>query len=112
MADEEDDAEAWAHIRTYVEALIKEAHDKGRLPEIIGRVLGKDAVLVALINQDGTIETHGSQNDKSEFFVRNKSMIYQMSYLLKDHMKDMMQKAGKEFKESKEPKPEDQLKEN
>jgi hypothetical protein len=79
--------------------VIKDYFLRSDLPQLIGEALGKDGVLIALIDTPGRIlvignSTPGALNDK-----RNAIMVRQMADLLKDHMNNMMKTAGKESKE-------------
>jgi hypothetical protein len=73
---------------------IKEAHHQGCLQNLIGDALSKNAVIVILLDAAGAI-TVSADSRSGTNSVRDRSMIEQMTNLLADNMKPMMQKAGK-----------------
>lgn len=78
---------------------IRNAHSDGSIAAILGDVLEKTAVLIITINPDGSIDSHANNRSDVETAKRDRSMVIQMSELLKKNMGDMMKKAGKEYKE-------------
>lgn len=69
------------------------------LPKMIGEALEKDAVMVAIINGDGSITVIGAHRPEAPNEKRNGIMLTKMGDLLGEKMKEMMQEASKEAKE-------------
>lgn len=69
------------------------------LPKMIGEALGKDAVLVAIINADGSVIVIGDHRPNVPNEKRNGIMLTKMGDLLGGKMKEMMQEAAKEARD-------------
>jgi len=81
---------------TSLYAALQAAHYQETLPELIGKALGKKAVMLILIDVRGAITTVGNSEDDS---TRDRSMIRQITELLAKNMDAMMKKAGAEARE-------------
>lgn len=81
---------------------ILEAHAQNRLPELIGKALGKTAVVIIMVDAEGgVLITANCRSNQDDVYVRDRSMITQTSDLLAANMKNMMKIAGEESKKPK-----------
>lgn len=92
-------AEQDKSILELVFAAIRDSHHHRSLPELIGKALGKRAALILLIDVVGSVTTTGDNELGS---IRDRSMILQITELLRDNMDRMMQKAGEEAKKAEQ----------
>jgi hypothetical protein len=77
-----------------VSAVIKGCYLNGKLPELIGNALGKDGVVVALVDARGAILVLGDHRPDTVDAMKKGSMVRQMAALIDANMMEMGRKAS------------------